>query len=87
MSTIRTYIIGFALSLALSLVAFGLVYVHISSDHEELPHELLVPLLLALAVAQLFIQMICFLHLGQEKKPRWNVITFSFAAFVVLVLA
>ncbi len=48
--------------------------------------EKLIVLIIGLAVAQLFVQLIYFLHLGQEKKPRWNVITFAFAAFIVLVL-
>ncbi len=77
--TIRTYITGFTLSIALTLAAFWLV-------SQDFSHEAAVAVLVALAVAQLFVQLICFLHIGQGGRPRWNLITFIFTAFIVVVL-
>ena len=79
MTTIRKYILGFGLSVALTLTAFW-------AATQSGPKEFIIASLVALAVAQLFVQLICFLHLDEEGKPRWNFITFLFTAFVVIVL-
>jgi cytochrome o ubiquinol oxidase operon protein cyoD len=42
--------------------------------------------ILALAVLQLSIQLLYFLHLDQEKKPRWNLVSFFFAVQTVLIV-
>jgi cytochrome o ubiquinol oxidase operon protein cyoD len=86
MKPINAYITGFALSLGLTAASFGLVYVHMQNDHTYPPHELMVPILILLALAQLLIQMIFFLHLGQEKRPRWNSIAFGLTVFIVVVV-
>jgi cytochrome o ubiquinol oxidase operon protein cyoD len=86
MTAFNAYLTGFGLSVLLTVVAFGLMYFHLKSDHVMPPHELMVPILILLAVAQFFIQLVFFLHLGQEEKPRWNSIAFGFAAFVVIVI-
>jgi cytochrome o ubiquinol oxidase operon protein cyoD len=41
---------------------------------------------MTLAIAQLLVQLFCFLHLGQESKPRWNLVALVFALFIVVVL-
>lgn len=79
MTSTRPYVLGFALSVVLTLAAFWLV-------GQSYPSEIVLVLLVTLAVAQLWVQLICFLHLGEEQKPRWHRITFAFAAFVVVVL-
>ena len=79
MTHLRSYIIGFVLSVALTLAAFWLVT-------QDFSQNVLLVGLVTLAVAQLWVQLICFLHLGDEKKPRWHAITLFFAAFIVVVL-
>lgn len=39
-----------------------------------------------LAVAQLLVQLVFFLHMGKESKPRWNAIVFSFMLLVVGII-
>ena len=85
MSTVRTYTVGFVLSVGFTLAAFGLAWQYIG-DRSLFMMEKLVVVLIGLAVAQLYVQLVYFLHLGQENKPRWNFITFAFAAFVVIIL-
>jgi len=79
--TLHNYIKGFVISIALTLCAFALV-----TNVGGVSAETLLLLLVALAVAQLFVQLYYFLHLGAEEKPRWHLITFAFAAFIVLVI-
>ena len=79
------YVAGFGLSLILTLLAFYLVA---SKDDRPqiLTHRFLMVSLVCLAVAQLFVQLLFFLHLDRESKPRWNLLVASFAGVVVLIL-
>jgi cytochrome o ubiquinol oxidase operon protein cyoD len=86
MTTLRTYIIGFGLSLFLTFLAFGAEEQHVLSDHQYPTHEFLFPFLIGLALLQLLVQLICFLHVGRETKPRWNLLALVFAFIVVGIL-
>jgi cytochrome o ubiquinol oxidase operon protein cyoD len=44
------------------------------------------PVLLLLAAAQAAVQLIFFMHLGIEEKPRWNLITFWLLALMVFII-
>lgn len=80
------YIIGFVTSLVLTLLAYSLVQVHLSSDHTKPSDQILLILLSGLAISQLIVQLAFFLHLGQEKKPRLNLLSFTFAAIIIFIL-
>lgn len=84
--SLKTYVIGFILSIILTLTAFSFVYIHGHSGHEVFSHHLLIPLIISLAVVQLFVQLGFFLHVGRESKPRWNFLALIFALIVVLIL-
>lgn len=75
-----TYTIGFGLSLLLTIVPYLLVV------NERLSGNWLIAVVLGLAIVQLAIQLIYFLHLGSEKKPRWNLMVFGFMALIVLIV-
>jgi heme/copper-type cytochrome/quinol oxidase subunit 4 len=40
----------------------------------------------SLAIAQLITQLLFFLHLEKEPKPRWNLLVLSFAVTVAVIL-
>ncbi len=80
------YIAGFGLSLMLTGVSFYLVHRHIDSRHISPSDDFMLIALMMLAVIQLFVQLIFFLHLDSESKPRWNASVLAFAATVVLIL-
>ncbi len=84
--SLRTYVSGFILSIILTLTAFAFVYLHVHSEHGTFSHHLLIPLIVVLAVAQLFVQLRFFLHVGRESKPRWNLMALIFAVIVVLIV-
>ncbi len=81
-----SYIIGFALSIILTLVAFLLVHIHVAHHHTYPPDSFMMIILPVLAVIQLFVQLIFFLHLSRESKPRWNALALSFAITVIVIL-
>jgi cytochrome o ubiquinol oxidase operon protein cyoD len=73
-----SYVIGFALSLVTTLVAYFLVVNHV------LPMQALVYTVLGIAVIQLIVQVIFFLHIGQGS--RWKIVSFVFTIMVVGVV-
>lgn len=81
---LKSYITGFILSVVLTMAAYLLVFVHISTSHTGFTHEFIIPILLVLAIIQLFVQLFFFLHMAREKKPRWNLSIFI--AFISLIL-
>ncbi len=84
--SILTYAIGFGLSLALTMLAYLLVRRHVNAHHLIFTDTFLMITISALAITQLFVQLVFFLHLDQESKPRWNITVLAFAAIIVLIL-
>lgn len=85
-ASVRAYIVGFILSILLTVGAYLLVSQHVNGDHSFLSHTVIVGIVLVLAVVQLIVQLLFFLHLGQEDKPRWNLRVLLFAVLVVVIL-
>ena len=75
--TVATYTIGFVLSLGLTLAAYVTVVNH------ALAKSTIVAIVVGLALTQLFVQLLFFLHLGREAKPRWRLIAFLFMLMVI----
>lgn len=78
--------IGFALSLLTTLLAYELVQRYAGSGDLAISQGWLMAGIVALALAQLVIQLRFFLHVGDEAKPRWNTLALVFAAIVVVIL-
>lgn len=78
--SLRLYVTGFILSLVLTLAAYFCTTHHAASGWA------LIGVLSALAVAQLMVQLLFFLHIGDERKPRWNLNALLFAAMVVVII-
>lgn len=74
------YTMGFLLSLLLTIIPYLMVV------NQRLAGTALIAGLIGLALAQLFIQLFFFLHLGNERGPRWNLMAFVFMAMIVLIV-
>jgi cytochrome o ubiquinol oxidase operon protein cyoD len=79
-ATTGTYVMGFVLSLILTLTAFFIVSRH------GIHGNALIFSLAGLAVIQFLVQLIFFLHLESESKPRWNLTALIFALGVVIII-
>jgi cytochrome o ubiquinol oxidase subunit IV len=75
--SIRNYIIGFALSIALTFAAFAL------ASHPLYFGNLTLAALVLLAVGQLFVQLIFFLHIREGEGRGWNITVLLFALLIV----
>ncbi len=76
-----SYIWGFILSLIATLLAYILTINHLLSRSWAIGLVIAV-----LALSQFFTQLILFLHLGQESKPKFKLLIFGFMALVVIIL-
>ena len=86
MGPLTKYTLGFVLSVVLTLIAFNLNQLYVFTEHVFPTHEMFVPLLVSLAVLQLLVQLILFLHIGSESKPRWNLAALVLALIIVTIL-
>ena len=80
--SLRTYVIGFVLSIVFTLTSYLLVVNHSSSSSVGL----IIFFIVCMALAQFIAQLYFFLHLGKETKPRWKLYVFGFMITVVLIL-
>ncbi len=74
------YIVGFLGSITLTLIAYMLV------THGGTGKGVLMGVLAALAIMQFMVQMVFFLHVGDERKPRWKLLVMWMMLGVVLIL-
>lgn len=74
----KSYVIGFVLSIITTLLAYVFVV------NELWSKDMLVYIVLAIAVVQLVVQMVFFLHLG--RGSRWKAVTFYFTLLTVGII-
>jgi cytochrome o ubiquinol oxidase operon protein cyoD len=76
----RTYLIGFLLSVMLTAVPFWLVMTG------ALDRPTTAALIIALAVAQILVHTVCFLHVNTRAEGGWTLMAYAFAAVMVLIV-
>lgn len=70
--SVKSYSVGFVISIILTFLSYFIYIIFQGSG--IIPFQITVALLLSLAVLQLFVQLIFFLHLGSGKGQLWNVV-------------
>ena len=77
---LRSYVIGFVLSIVLTLIPYFIVVNRMFDDRS------MVVAAVTFGVTQLVVQVVFFLHLHKKLKPRWNMVVFMFTILIVSVL-
>jgi cytochrome o ubiquinol oxidase operon protein cyoD len=76
----RGYVTGFLLSVVLTAIPFWLVM------GDVLPSKgLTAAIILAFAVAQMLVHMVCFLHLNTRSEGGWNMLAIIFTLVLVVI--
>lgn len=83
--TIQKYTTGFISCLLLTLASFAIVDTHLRTHHAYPSHAVLFAGILVLALIQLVVQMIFFLHIGRESKLR-DLVALAFAITTILTI-
>jgi cytochrome o ubiquinol oxidase subunit IV len=75
--SLQSYITGFGLSLVLTVLSFGAVMSGL------VPHGRILGAITILAVVQLLVQLVFFLHLGMAPEQRNNTVIFVLAILLI----
>lgn len=79
--SLQSYVIGLGISLFLT----GLAYLIAFARH-SISREVVVLTLIGLAAFQGVAQVLFFLHVGEELKPRWETMLLFFMVLVLLII-
>ncbi|HKU18021.1 MAG TPA: cytochrome o ubiquinol oxidase subunit IV [Candidatus Saccharimonadales bacterium] len=78
--TVVSYVVGFILSLVFTLIPYYLIV------HKSFGKHALIATILVFAVLQMAVQMLFFLHLGREKKPRFNLAFLGSTVSIIMLI-
>ncbi len=84
--SVWSYTLGFVLSIALTFAAFGLFWLHGYTQHAFPTHGVLYATFVGLALLQLLVQLVFFLHVSRQAAARWSLLALLFALLVVAIL-
>jgi cytochrome o ubiquinol oxidase operon protein cyoD len=79
--SLRGYLTGFVLAAILTVIPFWLVMGNVIANK-----QLLILVILALAVIQIFVHIVYFLHLDTRSEAGWNMMAFIFTAVLVIIV-
>jgi len=79
--SLRGYLTGFVLAAILTIIPFWLVMGHVFDNR-----WLTITLVLILAVVQIFVHIIYFLHLDTHSEGGWNMMAFIFTIVLVVIV-
>lgn len=78
--SLAKYIVGFIGSVAITLAAYLLV------TRGGASRDTIVGLISVLALLQFIVQMVFFLHVGEERKPRFKLMVMCLMLMVVIIV-
>jgi cytochrome o ubiquinol oxidase subunit IV len=78
---LKSYVTGFILSIILTVIPFGIVM-----QHPGLSHGALLGIILGTAIVQVFVHLVCFLHMNTKSEQRWNTLAFAFTLLIAVIL-
>jgi len=76
----ESYLTGFALSVVLTAVAFWV------GTRNGLPVSDKITAIAVLAVVQILVHLVYFLHMNASSKQRWNVTAFAFTVVILVIV-
>lgn len=78
---------SFKLSIWGYLLSIGLVFAaYYIATKTPLMHWFLILVIMTIAAIQTILQLVTFLHLGLESKPKWAFISTLFAFLVIVIV-
>jgi len=82
-ASVKSYMIGFVLSIILTAIPFGLV---MDPAHHGFTAQTVLAAILTFAVVQVFVHIVYFLHMDRSAEQRWNVLAFSFTTLILAIV-
>ncbi|MCM2973621.1 MULTISPECIES: cytochrome o ubiquinol oxidase subunit IV [Larsenimonas] len=78
--TVKSYIVGFVLSVILTVIPFWMV---MSGSFSKSVTAISI---FVLAFIQLFVHLVYFLHMNRSSEQQWNVMAFVYTVIMVAIL-
>ena len=78
--SVKSYVVGFGLSLVLTALSFGTLMSGL------VPHDMALGTITILAVVQLLVQLVFFLHLGAAPEQRNNTVIFLLSTLLIATI-
>ncbi|HEJ9508517.1 TPA: cytochrome o ubiquinol oxidase subunit IV [Proteus mirabilis] len=75
--SMKSYLIGFILSVILTVIPFWMVM------EETATTSTILWTVVGMAVVQIVVHLVCFLHMNTSSEERWNVIAFLFTLLII----
>lgn len=78
--SLKSYVIGFVLSIVLTIIPLVAVL------NDMFNKSTTIVVILVTAVLQFLVQLLFFMHIREEDKPRYNLISLVFAVVILLTI-
>ena len=78
--SVKSYMIGFILSIILTAIPFWMVMDGNAS------HGTILGVVLVCAVIQVLVHLVYFLHLDRKSEGGWNMVAIVFSAIIILIV-
>ncbi|HDL8505069.1 TPA: cytochrome o ubiquinol oxidase subunit IV [Yersinia enterocolitica] len=78
--SLKSYLIGFILSVILTVIPFAMVMSGTAS------HTTILATVVGLAVVQIIVHLVYFLHMNGSSEDRWNLVAFLFTAMIIAIV-
>ncbi|MDQ8731880.1 cytochrome o ubiquinol oxidase subunit IV [Bradyrhizobium sp. LHD-71] len=78
--SLRSYLIGFGLSVVLTAIPFWLVMTDVLASK-----QITALVIMAFAAAQIVVHMICFLHMNTRAEEGWTMMALIFTIIMVVI--
>ncbi len=78
--SVKSYLTGFFLSIVLTLIPFILVMDGSAS------YDIILSTVVALAILQIIVHFIYFLHMNGSSEERWNLISLIFSILLIVIV-
>ncbi|WWO98080.1 MAG: cytochrome o ubiquinol oxidase subunit IV [Candidatus Dasytiphilus stammeri] len=81
-NSVQNYLIGFILSIILTVIPFLIVMTR------RLPYHSTLFIIVTCAVVQIIVHLVCFLHLNSfaKEEVRWNLLALIFSILIIALL-
>ncbi|MFP3019513.1 MAG: cytochrome o ubiquinol oxidase subunit IV [Arsenophonus sp.] len=79
-STKIRYLIGFILSVILTIIPFWTVM------NDTKSYKTILWIVISSGITQILVHLICFLHMNTSLEDRWNLVSFLFTMLIIGII-
>lgn len=79
--SVKSYIVGFILSVLLTVIPFWMVM-----NPEASSYTTILYVVVGMAILQILVQLIYFLHMNGSSEGSWNLLAFIFTVLIIAIL-